>query len=354
MTSSAVEAGLRLVTVDPCSDPRWKDLAAGYGRLFESPAWLAAIRDAFGIAPEATVLIDESDGAVAGLAVGRVDDSLGLRFSTFPFSDYNDPIGPLAAAKTETLLVPWIDSAAPYMIRTRRNDLAQGESDLIERGRAAWHGVDLRPDRDELWARLAPGARQNVRRSHSVGLTIDASSDRRALADFHQIHLELRRQKYEMLAQPVEYFDALHHHLGEDLVVLTACDDGVAVAAFVLIRWGDTAYYKLGSSTPGAGPARASDALLWQSMCFARDEWGCSSFDLGLSDLDQPGLLRFKAKYATSDGELVTYRSSGETPSHEQELRAMMQGLTQALTTGAEVPSSVLRNASSHLYRYFC
>lgn len=354
MTSSAVETGLRLATVDPCSDPRWSDLATSYGRLFESPAWLAAIRDAFGIAPEATMLLDESDQPVAGLAVGRIDDALGLRFSTFPFSDYNDPIGPLADTQGETLLAPQIGGEAPYAIRTRRHDLAESISGLIERGRAGWHGVDLTPDRDELWAGLASGARQNVRRSRRLGLTIESPSDRQALAAFHEIHLELRRRKYDMLAQPVEYFDALHHHLGDDLVVLTANHDGAAIAAFVLIRFGDTAYYKLGSSMPEAGPARASDALLWQSMCFAKDEWGCSSLDLGLSDLDQPGLIRFKAKYATADGEIVTYRSSGETPTHEQELRGMMNGLTQALTTGADVPASVLRDASSHLYRYFC
>lgn len=354
MTDSAVETELRRAAVDPCSDPRWSDLAATQGRLFESPAWLAAIRDAFGVTPEATILVDESDRTVAGLAVGRVDDALGLRFSTFPFSDYNDPIGPLADDEAATLLAPWIDGAAPYAIRTRRDDLASGAGGLSERGRAAWHQVDLTPDRDELWAGLAGGARQNVRRSQRVGLTIEVSADRRALAGFHEIHLELRRRKYEMLAQPVEYFDALHHHLTDDLVVLTASIEGSAVAAFVLIRHGDTAYYKLGSSMPEAGPARASDALLWRSICFAKEEWGCSSLDLGLSDLDQPGLLRFKAKYATTEGEIVSYRSSGEAPAHEQEIRGMMNGLTQALTTGAEVPASVLRDASSRLYRYFC
>ena len=154
-----------------------------------------------------------------------------------------------------------------------------------------------------------------------------------------------------MLAQPVAYFDALHHHFGDDLAVLTAVLDGAVVAAFVVIRSGDVAYYKLGASAPAAGPVRATDALLWHAIRLAGD-WGCSSLDLGLSGLDQQGLLRFKRKYATTTAELVTGRNGLAASSCEPEIRALIDGLTEVLTEPA-VPAATLRAAAGHLYRYF-
>ncbi|MEL7208428.1 MAG: GNAT family N-acetyltransferase, partial [Actinomycetota bacterium] len=291
-----VETDLQVISVDPCRDDRWAELARDHGGLFESPPWLASIRDAYGVRPEARIVIDGDGRSLAGMAAAVIDDGLGRRRSSLPFSDYTDPIGPAVDANLDRLVVPLVDGPEPFAVRTRRSDLAGADPRLVERGRALLHHIDLAPEPDRLWSGLAGQARQNVRRARSRGLTITASTERSALAEFHEMHVELRRQKYRMLAQPVEYFDALHRHLGSRLTVLTARHDGVAVAAFVLLRWGRTAYYKLGTSTPAAGPLRASDALMWHSIGFARDEWGCSILDLGLSDADQSGLVRFKAK----------------------------------------------------------
>lgn len=347
------EDDLRTITVDPCSDPRWADLARRHGGLFESPPWLASIRDAYGIVPEAQLALDRAGRPVAGLTAGLVDDGLGRRRSSFPFSDYTDPIGPSVDVVLERLLTRNVDASEPYAVRSRRTDLSEVHPHLVERGLDALHQVDLDPGIDALWERLAAKARQNVRRSGAAGLTIEESADRQALARFHRMHIELRRHKYRMLAQPIDYFDALHQHLASNLTVLTARHDGTAIAAFVLLRCGDTAYYKLGSSTPGASAVRATDALMWHSICFARTEWGCSTLDLGLSDLAQPGLIRFKAKYATTASKVVSYRTPTEGAPQEHQLRATINALTDALIDPG-VPHEVLQRASSELYRYFC
>ena len=120
--------------VDPCTDGRWDALARSHGRLFESPRWLAAMRDAFGVVPSASLVEDGTGAVVAGLAVATIDDCIGRRLMSLPFSDYSDPIGPAADAYFASLLDPWLAASVAYGIRTRRCDLVDAEPRLTQRG----------------------------------------------------------------------------------------------------------------------------------------------------------------------------------------------------------------------------
>jgi hypothetical protein len=166
-----------------------------------------------------------------------------------------------------------------------------------------------------------------------------------------------------MLAQPVEYFDALAAQFApDDLMVVTArlgdATEGSgapdAIASVLLLRWADRAYYKFNASSPEAGPTRANDLVMWECIRAARSRWGSAALDLGLSDLDQPGLLRYKEKYASAAGDIVSYQARGVDPdARSGAVRALVKDMTATLVASSASTDELVA-ASSRIYRYFC
>lgn len=339
-----------LIEVDPTTDAQWCALATAHGSLFESPPWLASIRDGFGV--EMKAVLDTEAGA--GFVVGYVDDEIGPRLVTLPFSDYCGPLGVSDMAGWRRLGGPYLESQLPFRIRSRSVGFLTEDERLLESGRYAWHGVELLAAEDEQWSSLTSGARQNIRRARRELVAMSASTGREPLRRFESLHRELRRTKYRMLSQPPEYFDALHENFGDDLVVLEATVDGDVVAAVVLLRWGTTAYYKFNASSPAASSLRANDLLMWEAIRHAATAWRCSDLDLGLSDLDQPGLLRYKAKYATKTDDITAWSTTKRGDEARASIvRERANDLVER-ATGDGATTEALIQASRELYRLFC
>ena len=74
--------------------------------------------------------------------------------------------------------------------------------------------------------------------------------------------------------------------------------------------------------------------------------------DLGASDHDQPGLIRFKRGYASDEREIQTLASGPPLDPTLHEFRALLTRLVDALTHEA-VPDGLAEQASAALYRYF-
>jgi hypothetical protein len=365
---ASVEGVEGVEVVDPCTDHRWSALVTSQGGLFQSPPWLRAIRDAFGVRP-AAVVVCRDGRPVAGLAYAEVDDAVGRRLSTFPFSDYCDPVGTVSTERWALLTAAPLAAGIPYSLRARRHPVVDGDTRLRPGAAFRWHEVDLRGKEEQVWERLDAQARQNVRRAQRSGVTVTVGHDRAAVAELHRLHAELRRTKYGMLAQPVEYFDALAAQFApDDLMVVTArlgdATDAVAapdapdapgaVASVLLLRWADRAYYKFNASAPEAGPTRANDLVMWECIRAARSRWGSTALDLGLSDLDQPGLLRYKEKYASGAGDIVSYQARGVDPdARSAAVRALVKDMTAELVASSATTDE-LTSASSMLYRFFC
>jgi hypothetical protein len=84
-------------------------------------------------------------------------------------------------------------------------------------------------------------------------------------------------------------------------------------------------------------------------------EWGCTTFDWGVSDLDQPGLVAYKRKYATDERRVRVLRHvpAGYDGSRAAEAGAVLGQLTDLLTR-EDVPDDVTRRAGDLLYGMFC
>jgi lipid II:glycine glycyltransferase (peptidoglycan interpeptide bridge formation enzyme) len=96
---------------------------------------------------------------------------------------------------------------------------------------------------------------------------------------------------------------------------------------------------------------RPNDALFWAALRWA-SERGYGRLDWGLSDLDQPGLVAFKQKWASEERRIVTLRSLNPNTNNHQHAGKVLAELTRLLTDEG-VPDKITEQAGALLYRYF-
>jgi CelD/BcsL family acetyltransferase involved in cellulose biosynthesis len=343
-----------IVLTDPRSDPRWRELArSAHGSVFTSPPWIDAVCATYGFTPSATIRLDWHGTPRAGLAWVPISDLRGDRLSSLPFSDRAEPLTD-DQVDWKCLVEGVITPLAPLTLRCFDTAVPAGDARFNRVAAAAWHGTPLTGSIEEIRARLSQHARRNIAISEREGVRVQAHTDREAVHRFHGLHVTLRKRKYRLLAQPVELFDHIWDAFAPDdaIVTMLAHAGDELIAGAVFLTWGDTLYYKFGASRHEHLALRPNDAIFWAGL-----QWGVRQgarlLDWGLSDLDQPGLIAYKRKWATEQRQIVTLRAGGAQARSSSEAGAMLGELTRLLTDDA-VPDEVTRRAGALLYRYFC
>lgn len=323
-----------------------------YDSLFVSPGWISVIEETFGCTVQVSTATHM--GAVIGaLPFVEVEDLRGRRIVSLPFSDYADPLvsDPL---DWQALVHPILARRAPLRIRCLRNPVALTDENFDVSEHLAWHAVDLKRSREELWASLDASARQNIRKAEAGGLKIRIGTAIDDLRLFYEMHCRVRKEKYRLFAQPFALFENMHAIFapGDRLFVLFAEVHGQAVAGILFLVHQTGLYYKFNASRDLQ--LRPNDLLVWTGMLIGQGR-GLTHLDFGVSDLDQPGLVRFKRKFATEERLIAELRSRTHDPltAREQQAGVFLGRLTQILTD-QDVPDAITRAVGDEVYRFFC
>lgn len=338
------------IEIDPIGDGRWQQLLdAAPHDVFHTPGWIAAVADAYQFEPCA-VIVCAGDQVVAGMPFVRTEGVGGPRVVVGAFSDYCDPLVTEPAAWAH--LASWIDrQEMPVRIRSLNWRPPESDRTLAASGRAHWHGLQLTGDPDEVLANMHPSARRAIRKAGGSQLEVVTGETLDDLRAFHDIHVDVRRRKYRILAQPFRFFEAIWENFvaaGRGQLKLARLD-GEVVAGVLFLTHGDREYYKFNASRADQLDVRPNDAIVWRAIqeCSAA---GRTLLDFGLSDWEQEGLARYKAKFGAESGEIAFLAGgNGVAP---PAVGAVFGALTDLLTED-EVPVQVTAKAGDLLYRWF-
>lgn len=339
--------------IDALSERQWPDVARHQlGSLFCCPPWIRAVARTYGFAVKASVRTVGSR-IEAAVPYCEISDIRGDRLVSLPFSDYCDPL--IGDRETwNQLVTPLLASNVPINLRCLRSAVPAGDERFRVKVPALWHGVNLNQSEEELWASLHSSARQNIRKARINGVSVRDGRTIDDMRTFHRMHRSLRKSKYRLLAQPLSFFENIHEEFARNdgINVLLAEHDGEPIAGIVLLEWNGTLYYKFNASLDQR--YCPNDLLAWHALQYGRQR-GMVRFDFGLSDLEQPGLIRYKRKFATEEREVsfVQWRPEGYANPKGDQAGAVLHEMT-ALLTDAAVPDEVTRTAGEKLYRFFC
>jgi CelD/BcsL family acetyltransferase involved in cellulose biosynthesis len=353
MRECDTSAAGQIVALDSRHDGRWEKLTRNTaGSVFTSRPWIRALCDTYGFVPRATLATDSEGEPISGLARVEIRDFRGARLSGLPFSDRANPVlrsdwaWSAIAERIVTIRVPFtlrcLDDTPPALDLRFRTE-----------HRAAWHGTALTGPPTDLFDRLHPSARRNVRTAARRGVEVSVSNDIEAVHEFYALHLELRKRRYRLLAQPIEFFEWIWKEFQREdgIVTMLALVGGQPVAGALFLVWQDVAYYKFGASSASHLAFRPNDALFWAFLEWASSR-ELSSVDRGLSEFDQPGLVAYN-KWASVERQIVTLRSGSPFSNQGADVTRLLTDLTHLLTQD-DVPSRVTAEAGALLYRYFC
>lgn len=170
--------------------------------------------------------------------------------------------------------------------------------------RSAWLDLSkptetLRKNLDGKWRNMLVGGEK-------AGLVVETGSDRALLDWLLDRHAEAMRDK-GFAGTPVDAITGLYRHRqsDDDLLVLRAVLDGVAVGGILLARHGAAATYLVGWSDDQGRKTKANTMLLWQGM-LALAQRGCQWLDLGgIDPVGTPGIAAFKRGLRGEEYELA-------------------------------------------------
>jgi CelD/BcsL family acetyltransferase involved in cellulose biosynthesis len=346
---------MNVTCIDPLTDPLWQRLVDQYkSDVFHSPAWLQVLSETYGWEAGAYVLLDHEGQPRAGIPFYRIADIIGQRIVSLPFSDYCDPLvsdGDQWNCLIERLLL----ERCPVAVRCLHNSIPLADERFTTAKQAKWHGLDLQPSLDTLWNRLNSKLKWSIKKAQREGVVVRIAEDKETLRAFFELHLRMRKYKYDLLAQPYRFFENIWRYFIESQKnrLLIAYYGGEIIGGALFLEWKDSLYYKFNASVPAQLSHRPNDLLIWEGIQYGKAK-GCTRLDFGLSDWDQERLVQYKRKFGTEEKVIsfLRYMPDGASTQHEQQIRAVLTQLTD-LFTDESVPDSVTDKAGEVLYRFF-
>ncbi|NTV29005.1 MAG: GNAT family N-acetyltransferase [Candidatus Omnitrophica bacterium] len=314
--------------------------------LFFSPEWFRVIRQAY--RPRIFMKYIEDAGRVRSYVVYTVvRNFLEWKICVLSYCDYCD-----ASVASED---DWREIFASFRqdfpeyrmaVRSLRDDKVRNCGCFHELSRERFHLLDIRADVDTLWKGLDGSFRNQVRQGERRGL-ICREGKLEDLKQFYLLHVNLRRSKYRIFAQPYRFFRAIWDEYiakGQGFLLCGIAPDGKMVGGTIFLVCGNTLYYKINTSSPQALEYRSNNVLLWEGIRRAKER-GLEAVDLGSSGLEQQGLVHFKDSTGAERFDIVHvgYHPEGYLFSQKRILKVYTR-----LMTAPWVPT-LLTRAGSHL-----
>lgn len=349
----ARQTGIR--TVDPVTDAAWAELVTSRpSTIFHSPDWMRAIQKTYGFNPEAAVI--EQDGTpLAGLPWLQFSDFVGDRRISLAFSDFCDPLFTTPDQARTLAEAAFGNGDQPWNLRARVSNLPDVAFPVIGIGEYKWHGVDLTPDEDALWKRMASMTQRGVKKAKREGVEIRIAQDKSELREWFLLHMRLRREKHELLAQPYSFFENIWDAFVEkgQGFLMNAIFDGKIIGGTLYLNWQDTCYYKFNASDPDYLQVRPNNLLMWQGMLTAKER-GFRMLDFGRSSADQDGLVTYKRSFGSNEDDMhsVTYGYADRQKDTTKQAKQLLGNLTR-LFIDQGVSDDVMEEAGNLLYPYF-
>lgn len=211
------------------------------------------------------------------------------------------------------------------------------------------HEVSLVETEEDIFKRFKSKTKRNIKKAVASGLTVTFSEQKKDLKIFMEQNYETRR-KHGIPPQPDSFFENLYKNLitkGLGSVVVVWQNE-LPVSSSVILFHDDTMYYKYGASDLNLLNLRPNDLLFWELMKWSKDK-GFKKLNLGKTDIDAEGLIRFKTSLGATSKVINYYVFPKQKRKNENDVSL----LKKLLPIIQKTPIPVLRFLGNTIYKYF-
>jgi hypothetical protein len=340
-------------TLDPLKDPRWNEFVELHpaASVFHTASWLEALRLTYGYEPVVFTTSLPQSRLTNGIAFCRISSWLtGRRMVSLPFADHCEPL--LDNDNASQDLIEFLralingNSWKYIEIRPRSSTLLQPLSAKEKGSSFCFHVIDLDAPVETLFGNLQKSSIQRaIRRAEREAVTCEKGRSEALLSKFYGLMLKTRR-RHKLPPQPISWFRNLIACLGKRLTIRAASKNGEPIASILTLSHGGTLVYKYGCSDERYHNLGPVPFLFWDAIREAREN-GLHEFDLGRSDLTNPGLITFKTRLGAkaSTLEYVRFSAAHSAPAEDR-------GMHMAKRLFSCMPDGLLTTAGKLLYRH--
>lgn len=310
--------------IDPLRDPRWAQFVETHPRatVFHTPGWLEALRRTYGY--ECFALTTNKPGSVLtnGMVFCRVRSWLtGWRWVSVPFADHCDPL--IDDKEDLRSILGWVGEESTRVgngyVEVRPLDgsiITADNAPFRQCDKFRIHLLDLSPSLEDLLRSFDKhSVQRRIRKIEKDGLVYEEGSSSELLTKFYQL-MVLTRRRHRVPPQPLAWYRNLLDAMKGRAKIRVVRSGNVAVASILTIRHGASMVYKYGCSDERYNKLAGNVFLFWRAIRDAK-ETGARVFDMGRTDLDNPGLIKFKSHWGTVDSALTYWRFPGMSPARK-------------------------------------
>jgi len=346
---------LKITSIDPLTDPLWQKVAERHrSDVFHSPGWIRTLTTTYGFDIRSLVVLDSAGDPRSGMVYCRIEDMMDPRIVSLPFSDFCDPLVE-TAEDWNCLVDQLLAEKCSITLHCLHNELPVPDTRLNLVKQAKWHSVNLQQELDAIWQNLHSSARRAIRKAEKTGIFVHIAQGKEDLRSFFEMHLKVRKYKYQLVAQPYAFFENIWDNFIEQDqgALFLATHQGEIIGGVLFIEWQGKLYYKFNASNPDYVALRPNDLVVWEGIKYGQARQD-TYLDFGRTDWDHEGLLRYKRKFSTEEKTIsvLSYKPDGVPSQKDRQMRSLFPQLTD-LFTQESVPDEVTEQAGNVLYRYF-
>ncbi|MDF0673205.1 MAG: GNAT family N-acetyltransferase [Nitrospira sp.] len=340
-------------TINPLRDDRWSEFVDRHpnSSVFHTIGWLSALRTTYGYEPVAFTTSAPSEKLTNALLFCIVRSLVTRdRLVSLPFTDHCEPLvensEQLGALCTHLATVRGTNRWKYTEMRTSGAFLGVEEG-LRECQVYRWHRLDLRPSLDALYEGFHKNCiRRRIRHAERQALRYEEGRSEPLVRSFYDL-IVLSRLRKHLPPQPFEWFLNLVACMGKDVCIRVAFKGNQPVAGILTMNHRKKMYYKYGGSDARYNNLGATPMLFWQAIQAAKAA-GMEELDLGRSELDHRGLIRFKERWGAHSRRLTLWRGpAGEVSPHLERLKVHL-----GKTICACIPNRMLVSVGRLMYRH--
>ena len=307
---------MRIYQINPTEDPRWAELVERHpeASVFHTVGWLRALRRTYGYEPVVFTTSSPTGELRNGLVFCRVKSWFtGCRLVSLPFSDHCQPL--CDSAEDLDFLLRYLQTMVEQQnwryleIRPINWNLAQsnGARSFLPAAKHFLHVLDLDPDIGGVFHSLdKDSVQRRIRRAEGAGLFEKCGRSEDLLKDFY-ILFALARSRHRLPPTPYAWFQNLAKCQDKALDVRVAYKDQTPISAILTLHFKDSLYYKYSGCDARFNNLGATPWLLWRAIAAAKSN-GARKVDLGRTEYDNQGLLRFKNHWVREPQHLMYWR----------------------------------------------
>lgn len=297
--------------------------------LYLSHAWLTCLAQTYTF--EVLLLVDELDEPQTAFC--KLDDMMGKRLVSLPFSDYM-PYGERDPGYFEQVFHYCTSKFPDYEITLKTDRESTLLTDKFKlKKEAVYHTIDLSSE-----AKQSSSFKRGVKQAIKNGIETRVSTSMFSLIEFYKMYNRLRFDKFQIIPQPFSFFEILWENTikQKNIYIFESLLDEKVIASMIVLTYDKTAYYKYGASDMEHLSLKPNNLLFHDLIKHFKSE-GFDQIDLGLSGSGDSyaGLRRWKSSMG-GDEKPISYWASktgnSEIPASViDKNKATIKGITDAI-----------------------